>query len=171
MNTVPDLRHLIPINHENAWSDLFATLIDTNTGPIADVLGIQIPADCTVRRELVVKDGRGKQRIDLVIGTPTRPVAVLEAKVLALPGPEQLARCRNAIEADVFVRSGGRGHLSPRPPDQLLSPWSCSIHDRQAHRDVRSRPGMGRCRATRRTARCRGAWAGQRPAATRGHRG
>ena len=91
--TLP-LRHIVPLGRETQWCDLLAVLVEADPGSVAPMLW---PGDCpravTVHRERTVDD----VRLDLVIDVDDTPgKTVIEAKVLAGLGPDQLVRCFNA---------------------------------------------------------------------------
>lgn len=109
--TAPELRLLLPANHENAWSDLVAVLIETDSAPLLTVLGLEAGLRLTVKREptfpwqrLPGESERRSDRLDLLVEADGRSkaVAVIEAKVLAPVGEDQLARYAERVPADCY---------------------------------------------------------------------
>jgi hypothetical protein len=94
METPLDLRHIVGLNKENAWSDLLATFIEADPTAFLDQLGEPVGGLVTVRREFSVDRA---DRVDLVILVDGTPWAVIEAKVLAGVGANQLRRYRAAV--------------------------------------------------------------------------
>ncbi|MGW0564569.1 PD-(D/E)XK nuclease family protein [Streptomyces sp. NPDC003016] len=93
MSSLPDLRFLLSINSENAWSDLLATLMNADQAITRSVLGINAVGPLQVRREVSKSRGRkASDRPDLVVETNGQVVAVVEVKLLAGLGIEQLER-------------------------------------------------------------------------------
>jgi len=89
----PDLRFLLSINSENAWSDLLATLMETDQATTRSVLGLRCDGGFIVRREVSRSRTRGtSDRPDLVVESGGRTVAIIEVKLLAGLGDEQLER-------------------------------------------------------------------------------
>lgn len=88
-----DLRFLLSINSENAWSDLLATLMTADAVTTREVLGIDGNGPLVIRREVSKSRGRRlSDRPDLVVEAEGRTVAVVEVKLLAGLGDEQLER-------------------------------------------------------------------------------
>lgn len=88
-----NLRHLLSINSENAWSDLLATLMDADQTTTRQSLGIAGAAPLVIRREVAKPRARKlSDRPDLVVESAGRTVAVMEVKLLAELGNEQLER-------------------------------------------------------------------------------
>ncbi|MEU4089165.1 PD-(D/E)XK nuclease family protein [Streptomyces aureus] len=93
MTDLPDLRFLLSINSENAWSDLLATLMDADQATTRRSLGIPGDAPLVIRREVAkARARRLSDRPDLVVESMGRTVAVVEVKLLAGLGDEQLER-------------------------------------------------------------------------------
>ncbi|MCF2434334.1 PD-(D/E)XK nuclease family protein [Streptomyces thinghirensis] len=93
MSGLPDLRFLLSINSENAWSDLLATLMNADQAITRSVLGINADGPLQIRREASKSRGRkASDRPDLVVEANGQVVAVLEVKLLAGLGIEQLER-------------------------------------------------------------------------------
>ncbi len=93
MSDLPDLRFLLSINSENAWSDLLATLMDADQATTRRCLGIVSEAPLSIRREVAKSRARKlSDRPDLVIEAAGRTVAIVEVKLLAGLGDEQLER-------------------------------------------------------------------------------
>lgn len=91
---LPNLGHALPLASEASWSNLLASLIETDPQPLWPVLGIEPCEAPIVRREV----GVGKAgRIDLVIESGSNPVAVIEVKVLSGLGYRQLQRYEEAM--------------------------------------------------------------------------
>lgn len=68
MSSLPDLRFLLSINSENAWSDLLATLMNADQAITRSVLGIEAVGPLQVRREVSKSRGRkASDRPDLVV--------------------------------------------------------------------------------------------------------
>ena len=83
MSDPPDLRFLLSINSENAWSNLLATLMTADPGTTAAVLGIDGTIPFVVRREVSKSRGRkASDRPDLIVESSGRTIAVLEVKLL-----------------------------------------------------------------------------------------
>ena len=82
---------MLPLRSENRWSDLLAVLIETDPAPILNVVGLDFvdADDVTVAREVYAGDNN---RIDIVLTAAGKDVAVIEVKVLAGPGRQQLER-------------------------------------------------------------------------------
>jgi hypothetical protein len=93
---VPDLQFIVPATNENRWSDLLASLISTDPGPIAQFVGAK-PDE--VQREVVVRGqvDRKSDRLDLLLLRNGHPLAAIEVKVLSDLGPRQLARYLEAF--------------------------------------------------------------------------
>ena len=90
----PALRHALPLNSENRWSDLLAVLVETDPRPICHVLGLDIdPNEVTVRREVSVD---ASNRPDVVLERNGQRLAVVEVKLLSGLGVEQLDRYHEA---------------------------------------------------------------------------
>jgi hypothetical protein len=84
----------LPLNSESRWSDMLAVLISTDAGPMCRVLGLDVdPEQVVVHRELTLN---AANRPDLVLKLAGKPLAVLEAKVMAGIGPQQLERYYDA---------------------------------------------------------------------------
>ncbi|WP_433890492.1 PD-(D/E)XK nuclease family protein [Streptomyces sp. CA-111067] len=93
MTATPNLRYLLSINSENAWSDLLATLMDADQMTTRHSLGIAGDAPLVIRREVAKSRARKlSDRPDLVVESDGRTVAVIEVKLLAGLGDEQLER-------------------------------------------------------------------------------
>ncbi|WP_405456441.1 PD-(D/E)XK nuclease family protein [Streptomyces sp. NBC_00101] len=93
MSSLPDLRFLLSINSENAWSDLLATLMIADQAITRSVLGINVDGPLQIRREVSKSRGRkASDRPDLVVQVNGQVVAVVEVKLLASLGIEQLER-------------------------------------------------------------------------------
>ncbi|MFC8620638.1 PD-(D/E)XK nuclease family protein [Streptomyces anulatus] len=93
MSSLPDLRFLLSINRENAWSDLLATLMNADQAITRSVLGIDAVGPLQIRREVSKSRGRkASDRPDLVVEANDQVVAVVEVKLLAGLGIEQLER-------------------------------------------------------------------------------
>ena len=86
-----DLRYLLPAANANRWSDLLATMIAADPAPMSRLLGLEVDG---VRREVVAAAGpaSASDRLDLLLLRGGSPVAVVEVKVLADLGPQQLTR-------------------------------------------------------------------------------
>ncbi|MGY2079891.1 PD-(D/E)XK nuclease family protein [Modestobacter sp. SYSU DS0657] len=98
-------RHIVPLGSENRWSDLLATLIETDPSAVADLLLLPQVDACSVRvrREA---PGLGRDRIDLIISVDGEIRCVIEAKVLSGLGYGQLQRYGDAypdVHNRVFV--------------------------------------------------------------------
>lgn len=88
-----DLRFLLSINSENAWSDLLATLMQADPATTRSLLSIDGDLPLTVRREVAKSRGlKTSDRPDLVVESGGRVLAVIEVKLLAGLGAEQLER-------------------------------------------------------------------------------
>lgn len=94
----PDLRHLLPLSHETRWSDLLATLIETDAAPMVGLLDLAESGGITtldVRREVPAPGPHGRSDIlDILLSEPhsKHGIAAIEVKVLSGPGPDQLSR-------------------------------------------------------------------------------
>lgn len=88
-----DLRFLLSINSENGWSDLLATLLEADPVTTRGLLGLEANVPLTVRREVAKSRGRkASDRPDLIVESDGRIIAVIEVKLLAGLGAEQLER-------------------------------------------------------------------------------
>lgn len=98
----PDLSYVIPGWSENRWSDLLASLIKTDPGPISQLIGAA-PVD--VLREIAApgQTSRKSDRLDLLLLQGNRQLAAIEVKVLSDFGLDQLARYTTAFP-DVEAR-------------------------------------------------------------------
>jgi hypothetical protein len=114
----PELGFIVPGANENRWSDLLATLIKTDPGPMARLIGAEVDG---VQREVVATGtaGHGSDRIDLLLGLGETTVAAIEVKVLSDLGLGQLNRYETAFAdaASYFVLHLGQLPLS------LPQPW------------------------------------------------
>jgi hypothetical protein len=93
---LPELSFVVPAANENRWSDLLATLIGTDPGPLGQLLGVSVDE---VRREEVVPGltGRHTDRLDLLLLHQGRQTAAIEVKLLSDLGPQQLTRYEAAF--------------------------------------------------------------------------
>ena len=87
------LRHLVPFDNENQWSNLLAVLIERDPHVAAATLGWP-EADVVASREVRAE---GRDRVDLVVHAGDALVGVIEVKVLSGLGTNQLARYRRAL--------------------------------------------------------------------------
>ncbi len=89
------IRHLVPLENENGWSDLLASLIETDPAPVGELLklGPVAAGQVLVRREHTVDR---RDRIDLLIDVDGILRTAVEAKALSGLGRDQLARYRRA---------------------------------------------------------------------------
>jgi hypothetical protein len=94
----PNLSFVVPGASENRWSDLLATLIATDPGPLSNLLGIDFDA---VHREVSAAgaSSRVTDRLDLLLTKDDRDVVAIEAKILSDLGPRQLERYEAAFPA------------------------------------------------------------------------
>lgn len=131
MTNEPQMRLLVPANHEGNWSDLLAAMIETDPLPVLSVLGVAGIHSLQVDRERSVAwtDGMGKtrtDRADLVL-TPARggdPLAVIEVKVLAPVEPDQLERYATSIPAGRYrLLQLRRFEVSPQHPKWSSLTW------------------------------------------------
>src|SRR4051794_32775567 len=84
------LRHLLPFANENRWADLLAVLIEADPASAPSMLGLPVGAAAVVaRREVGEVAG---DRLDLLVEADGVRVALVEAKVLSVLGPDQLNR-------------------------------------------------------------------------------
>lgn len=92
----PDLHYVIPGWNENRWSDLLASLIKTDPGPIQQLIGVRTD---DVQREVTIPGSkpRTSDRLDLLLTQNGRQVAAIEVKVLSDLGVDQLTRYRAAF--------------------------------------------------------------------------
>lgn len=99
---LPELGHVLPLGSEARWSDLLAALTVTDPAPLVELLGIDLGGDdLRVRREAAVD---AKNRPDFVLDAGVRTVAVVEIKVLAGVGYQQLGRYEEAVpDAEQYV--------------------------------------------------------------------
>lgn len=105
MSSEPQIRFLVPPNNEGNWSDLLAAMIETDPEPIKQILGINDEVAFQVVREWTVRwtdenDRNRTDRADIVLkSTKDDVLAVIEVKVLAPIGPNQLGRYAQSITA------------------------------------------------------------------------
>lgn len=87
------LRHLVPFDNENQWSNLLAVLIERD--PHVAAATFDWPeAEFVASREARAE---GRDRVDLVVHAGDVLVGVIEVKVLSGFGANQLARYRRAL--------------------------------------------------------------------------
>ena len=92
---LPAIGPLLPVGAENHWSDLLAVMVGTDPEPMCGLLALDVdPASIRVQRELSID---GKDRIDLVLWSGDRRIAIIEVKVLSGLGRRQLERYRDAM--------------------------------------------------------------------------
>lgn len=92
---LPDVGHLLPFASETSWSNLLASMITTDPTPLWQLLGIEASNEPpTIVREVPVGNAG---RIDLIIKTGGKVLAVIEIKVLSGLGPRQLDRYQDAV--------------------------------------------------------------------------
>lgn len=132
MVTGLELRHVLSAHDENAWSDLLATMVEADPGPLSAEL--QLPANAgrwTVDRERKL----GKERLDMVLRRDGEDVCLVEVKVLSSLGWKQLSRYEAALHVPVYAllfvdRLGlAGGHRPPWRPltwESLLSAYAQS---------------------------------------------
>jgi hypothetical protein len=107
---LPVLKFALPLGNEARWSDLLAVLIATDPAPISAVLGLRHdPSTLAVHREVAVDS---TSRPDIVLAVEGGRVAVIEVKVLAGLGANQLGVLRGRLSR--FRQS--RARLPPEPP-------------------------------------------------------
>jgi hypothetical protein len=99
---IPALSFALPLQSETHWSDMLAVLIATDPVPLGAVLGRRYGlASLLVGREALVDSAN---RPDIVLTAGGARIAVIEVKVLADLGPQQLERYRRAVpDADAYV--------------------------------------------------------------------
>ena len=87
------MRHLLPFDNENRWSDLLAVFIERDPRAAA------VAFDWTEAEVMVTREapGEGKDRIDIVARIGGDLVGVIEVKVLGVLGRSQLERYRRAL--------------------------------------------------------------------------
>jgi hypothetical protein len=89
------IRHLLPFDNENRWSDLLALLIERDAHAAAMAFEwSETGSELVVTREA---QGEGKDRIDLVVRSSDTLVAVIEVKVIGVLGRHQLERYGRAL--------------------------------------------------------------------------
>lgn len=87
------LRHLVPFDNENQWSNLLVVLIERD--PHVAATAFDWPeAEVVASREARAE---GRDRVDLVVHAGDALVGVIEVKVLSGLGANQLARYRLAL--------------------------------------------------------------------------
>lgn len=86
------IRHSLPFDNENRWSDLLAVLIERDPSAAAAAFD-WAEAEISVTREA---PGGGRDRIDIVAVAGDDLVGVIEVKVLGVLGRGQLERYRRA---------------------------------------------------------------------------
>lgn len=113
----PVLNFALPLGNEARWSDLLAVLISTDPAPISAVLGLRHdPSTLAVHREVAVDS---TNRPDIVLAVDGCRVAVVEVKVLAGLGANQLVRYQDAEpDADVYALLYPQRLVIP-----LAGPW------------------------------------------------
>lgn len=85
-----EMRHIVPLDRENRWSDLLAVLIEADPASAAELLGLSDRSrQVRVRREVALSV---KDRIDLMLDEETMTPTAVEVKVLSGLGPQQLRR-------------------------------------------------------------------------------
>ena len=96
------IRHVLPFQSENRWSDLLAALVATDCAPLLHLLELDLdPLSLSVRREVKASD---TDRHDIVLWCNGRACVVVEVKVLSGLGRAQLARYEeSAPGADLYV--------------------------------------------------------------------
>ncbi|MVA74490.1 hypothetical protein GC722_00340 [Auraticoccus sp. F435] len=88
------MRHLLSLNNENDWSNVLASLMESDPVITRAVLGLTEGGPLVVRREVT----SGPNRPDLVVGTADGTVlAVIEVKILSGLGKQQLERYEETI--------------------------------------------------------------------------
>lgn len=108
MSHEPRVKLLVPANHEGNWSDLLGALIETDPLPMSQVLGLAEDDQIQVSRERTVswKDSNNRtrtDRVDLVLTSLGHDaLVVIEAKVLAPVGRDQLQRYAQSIPASQY---------------------------------------------------------------------
>lgn len=115
MEATPNLKFLIPPTSENRWTDLLATFIATDSGPIEEL--VKHSVDDVAREILVRHEVKGRRgvavrradRLDLLLRHEGKPVVAIEAKLLAPLGTKQLERYEESFpECSRFVLHLGR---------------------------------------------------------------
>nr|MDT0659103.1 PD-(D/E)XK nuclease family protein [Micromonospora sp. DSM 115978] len=93
--TLPAIGFALPLDSENRWSDLLAMLVATDPRPLCELAGTDVddPEKLLVRREVAIGSGN---RLDIVVEHDGKPLIVIEVKVLAGLGRNQLKRYREA---------------------------------------------------------------------------
>lgn len=120
---------VLPLNSENRWSDMLAVLFASDPGPMCKVLELDVDAsEVMVHRELTIDPA---SRPDFVLKLGDKPLAVLEAKVLAGLGVRQLERYYDAepsaaIYALVYPEAF-EVNLDNRSPWKGIS-WEAILH-------------------------------------------
>jgi len=85
-----EMRHIVPLDRENRWSDLLAVLIEADPASAAELLGLSDRSrQVRVRREVALSV---KDRIDLMLDEEIMTPTAVEVKVLSGLGPQQLRR-------------------------------------------------------------------------------
>ena len=115
------IAHLVPINGENQWSNLFAVLIEKDSSSFTKLLGLEDGGPLRVVRE---ESTPKRHRTDLRVYDGTILKAVLEVKVLSGLTTKQLQQYEDALPgAEKYCVI----HLSQFEVDLSDSPsWSSS---------------------------------------------
>jgi len=88
-----DIGHIVPLDHENRWTDLLAVLIEADPTSAAALLALgDRPRQVRARREVGVTP---KNRVDLVLEVDGRRRTVVEVKLLSGLSNLQLSRYRD----------------------------------------------------------------------------
>lgn len=115
-----DLVFLLPYTNENRWSDLLATLIQSDPGPLVS-LGLLAEGDLeggirVTRERSVDREDWGRDRIDIEVRSARKdtPLIAIECKVLSDLGPNQLDRYSktHAAPTQVLLSLGHRHYGS-----------------------------------------------------------
>lgn len=140
MTTEPNMRLLLSANREGNWSDLLGAMIETDPLPIQRVLGLQGFSRIHVSRERTAAwvEANGKRRndrADLVLTEATggQILAVIEVKVLAPVGEDQLERYANSISAEKYgLLQLRKFEVSPTDADWESLTWE-EVLDAYSH--------------------------------------
>lgn len=87
---LPAIRHALPLNSENRWSDVLAVMVETDPGPLCSLLKLDVdPTEVSIRREVAFD---AESRPDVVLERNGSRIAVVEVKLLSGLGQQQLDR-------------------------------------------------------------------------------
>ncbi|WJK33133.1 hypothetical protein [Solwaraspora sp. WMMA2065] len=91
---LPVIKFALPFGSEVRWSDMLAVLVSSDPLPLVDMLDAGPVAKVDVEREAAVDPSN---RPDIIVNADGRRLAVIEIKVLAGLGPQQLDGYARAV--------------------------------------------------------------------------